>query len=146
MIAKPNERLSVLIVDDETDIREALSSFLDMMELFNFVVEAADGQEGMVKVQNQSFDLIITDLLMPKTSGIDFIKQAKAHITATGVKPKNIPAFIVLSGNLTGDEIKKAQSLGVKYALTKPCTAEDFIRKVAEVMKAEKPHKIATSS
>ncbi len=72
---RPNQKLSVLVVDDEADIRETLRMFLEMMEVFTFIVEAVDGSDGFKKAQNQQFDFIITDLMMPKVKGIEFIEN-----------------------------------------------------------------------
>ena len=54
---KPGERVSVLIVDDEADIREMLKEFLHSMDCFDFIVEAEDGHRAITKAQNQKFDL-----------------------------------------------------------------------------------------
>lgn len=138
IVPKPGQKLSVLVVDDEADIREALVTFLEMMEVFNFIVEAKDGQDAFLKYQNQSFDLIITDLVMPKTSGIDLIKNIKKAEKKKEAKT----LMMILSANLTSEEVKKAIAFGVKHALTKPCTAQDFMDKVTEVMAKQKRDKV----
>lgn len=138
IVPKPGQKLSVLVVDDEADIREALVTFLEMMEVFNFIVEAKDGQDAFLKYQNQSFDLIITDLVMPKASGIDLIKNIKKAEKKKEAKT----LMMILSANLTSEEVKKAIAFGVKHALTKPCTAQDFMDKVTEVMAKQKRDKV----
>ena len=74
---KAGEKLSILIVDDEDDVRETLKMFIEMMKVFEFIVEARDGSEATRKCQNQKFDLIITDLMMPNVRGIEFIQNFK---------------------------------------------------------------------
>lgn len=135
---KPGEKLSVLVADDEADIRETLVAFLEMMECFSFIVQASDGAEAFLKVQNQDFDFIITDLMMPKVRGIELIQNVNREDNR---KKKKTP-MMILSANVTGDEVKKAIHFGVKYVMTKPCTAEQFIEKVTEVIKKEFRNKV----
>lgn len=129
---RPNQKLSVLVVDDEADIRETLRMFLEMMEVFTFVVEAVDGSDGFKKAQNQQFDFIITDLMMPKVKGIEFIENYNAY--ENSMKKERKTPFVILSANVTGDEVKRAIEMGVRYVITKPCTADQFIQKVQEVL------------
>jgi YesN/AraC family two-component response regulator len=137
---KPNEKLSVMIVDDEEDIRETLRMFLEMMELFTSIVEAEDGGDALRKTENQKFDLIITDLMMPKVRGIQLIEKYKRE---EAKKPEvNPAAFIILSANVTGEEVTKAIHFGVKYVITKPCSADEFVDKVQEVLAKEKRSKV----
>jgi YesN/AraC family two-component response regulator len=131
---RPNEKLSVLIADDEVDIRETLVAFLEMMDCFTFIIEAGDGAEAYIKYQNQNFDFVITDLMMPRVRGIELIQNMKRDCSR---KKMPLTPTMILSANVTGDEVKKAIPLGVKYVMTKPCTAEQFIDKVSEVIKKE---------
>lgn len=138
IVPKSGQRLSVLVADDEADIREALVTFLEMMECFSFIVEAKDGQDAFLKYQNQSFDLIVTDLIMPKASGIDLIMNIKK---AEKKREQKTP-IMILSANLTSEEVQKAVAFGVKHALTKPCTAQAFMDKVSEVLSKTKRDKV----
>ena len=58
----------ILLVDDDDDLREALSEQLVMTEDFD-VFEAADGQDAMVKVKAGFYDLVILDVGLPDTDG-----------------------------------------------------------------------------
>lgn len=136
---RTGEKLSVMIVDDEEDIRETLRMFLDILNLFTFIIEAHDGADALQKCANQSFDLIITDLMMPKVKGIEFVESFKQRERKD--KRKNTP-IILLSANITGEEVQRAMAYGVKYALTKPCTADDFTTKVKEVLFKERREKL----
>lgn len=137
---RAGEKLSVLVVDDEADIRETLVMFLEMMDIFSFIVQADDGSDAFRKCQNQKFDLIVTDLMMPKMRGIELIRSFKAYEKKQKIEEPT--PFIILSANITGDEVKKALHFGVKYLVTKPCTAEAFVQKVTEVLAREKKDKV----
>ena len=137
---RKNEKLSVLVVDDEGDIRETLCTFLEMMEIFDFIVQAKDGSDATRRCQNQQFDLIITDLIMPNVRGLEFIQNLKHQEKRQKIeKPTPI---IILSANLTGDEVKKAIEMGIRYVIAKPCRAEEFINKVTEVLSKYKRDKV----
>lgn len=133
MELRPNQKLSVLVVDDEDDIRETLRMFLEMMELFTFIVEAVDGSDAFKKAQNQQFDLIITDLMMPKVKGIEFISHYQAF--ENSIKREKKTPFIILSANVGAAEVKLAIDMGIRNVVTKPCTADAFVAKVQEVLR-----------
>lgn len=137
---RPGEKLNVMVVDDEEDIRETLVSFLEMMELFTIIIEAKDGSDASMKLRNQRFDFIITDLMMPKVKGIELVERIKKEDKAT--KREFPTPVMILSANVTGEEVKKALHFGVKYVLTKPCTAEQFMEKVGEVIRKDLRHKV----
>ena len=137
-------KLSVLIVDDEDDIRETLRAYLEMTELFTSIIEAKDGADAFTKVQNQTFDLIILDLMMPKVTGLTFAENlARIEVNK---QPKEKTSVIVLTGTITSEELSQAMKLGVKHILTKPCSAQDFALKVKEVLLKEKRHKIKSNT
>jgi len=81
----------ILVVDDETTIRNLLFEFLSR-EGFQ-VSLAQDGQESLGHLERSAFDLVITDIDMPKMDGITMMKWMKK----TGRKEK----LIVMTGNPT---------------------------------------------
>lgn len=136
---REGQKLSVMIVDDEPEIVETLKMFLEMMNLFTFIVEANDGLEAFSKFQNQRFDLIITDLMMPKVKGIELIENIKTYEEVH--KAQETP-IIILSANITGENVTKAMEMGVKHALTKPCSTDSFTSKVQDVLVKHKREKL----
>ena len=63
----------ILIVDDEVPIRRTLR---DILEFEGYEIEeAADGLECIAKVQKEKFDVIITDIKMPKMDGIEALER-----------------------------------------------------------------------
>ena len=76
---------------------------------------------------------------MPKVEGVEFIQKIKAYEKSKGFQSTPI---IILSGNITGENVTKAREAGVKYALTKPCSTDDFTGKIIEVLKKYHPEKI----
>src|SRR5215469_1473973 len=73
--AVPSEG-SVLIIDDEMEIRESLETLL---ELEGYVVEsAATGEEGLSKLGEHPFDLVLLDVALPDRNGIDLLPQIRS--------------------------------------------------------------------
>lgn len=77
ILKKTDKPFKLLIVDDEKQFLDTLFSFLTKIEYK--VVSASDGLEGMklLKTEQQGFDLVITDLVMPKMSGNYLISMIK---------------------------------------------------------------------
>ena len=75
------EKKRILIVDDDDEIRDLLE--FDVSHSGYFVDTASDGKEGLQKALNNSYDLILLDVMMPKMNGFDVcknIRQAKLSI------------------------------------------------------------------
>lgn len=137
---RKGEKLSVLVVDDESDIRDTLVTFLEMMELFTIIVQSPDGSDASMKLKNMKFDFVITDLMMPKVKGIELIERVKRE---DKINKREYPTpVMILSANVTSQEVQKALHFGVKYVLTKPCTAEQFMNKVGDVIRKDLRHKV----
>jgi len=108
---------TVLIIDDEKNIREGLGAALELEDYT--VALASDGKEGLERIQKGDIDLVITDLRMPKISG----EQVLAKITAEN---PGIPV-IVLTGHGSIDSAVDAMRNGAYDFLTKPLNLDQLI-------------------
>jgi len=68
---------SVLIVDDEVEIRESLQALLEM-EAYQVQV-AGDGEEGMTRIAEHPFDLVLLDYALPGRNGMEILEDIRAH-------------------------------------------------------------------
>ena len=86
--ASPAPAGSVLIIDDEAEIRESLRTLL---ELEGYSVEVAGtGEEGLIRVGQQAFDLVLLDLALPDCNGLDLLGELRRS------KPgRSTPVFVV---------------------------------------------------
>jgi two-component system, NtrC family, nitrogen regulation response regulator NtrX len=101
---------TILVIDDEKAIRKALNEILTF-EGFK-VDEAADGAEGVKKIEDNSYDCIICDIKMPKMDGIEVLQKAQEF------KP-DVP-FIVISGHGTIETAVDAVKKGAYDYIAKP--------------------------
>jgi DNA-binding NtrC family response regulator len=103
-------KLSVLVADDEKNIREGLREAL-MLDGYE-VQLAADGKEALDAVTRGAVDLIVTDLKMPRLSGEELLKQVAAQFPTIPV--------IILTGHGTIESAVQAMHDGAYDFLTKP--------------------------
>jgi len=103
-------RFTVLVVDDEKNIREGLGEYLGI-DGYD-VMLAEDGKQGVQKIDSGDIDLVITDLRMPGLSGSDLLKYAASHYPSIPV--------IVLTGHGTVEDAVDAMRNGAYDFITKP--------------------------
>lgn len=117
--------MKILVAEDEPLMLMAIEAKLKN-EGFT-VVGACDGQEALKAVEKTTFDLIITDILMPYTSGLELISIIKSS-------GKKIP-IIVLSGLGQEDTVMEAFQLGADDFLTKPFNPTELSVRVKRLLK-----------
>ena len=116
----------ILIVDDEQGIRENLKMYLEYNENDGFEVTcASDGLEAVKLCENQNFDLVIMDIMMPKMDGMTALKEIR--------KTQNVPV-IVLSAR--GEEYDKlfCFEMGADDYVTKPFSAKEVVARVKAIL------------
>jgi len=90
-------RKNICIVEDEADVREVLKDFVSSLSPDFKVFEAVDGHDAMRRAEQQSFDLVITDLNMPHMKGDSLIKHLHR------LKKEYIPKHVLLLSGFTQD-------------------------------------------
>ena len=116
---------SILIVDDEAIIRDFLSEVLEDYD----VAVACDGDEAIAKLKERSFDLIITDLRMPKVSGQDVAKAARE------LRPN--AKVVVISGYSSLHMVSQSVSHGACAFLSKPFSIKELMQTVTTALKGD---------
>ncbi len=102
----------ILIIEDEASIRRVLAKILAEENDQYSIVEAADGEEGLERIKEQDFDLVICDIKMPKLDGEEVLQEAKK------IKPE-IP-FIMISGHGDLETAVNTMRLGAFDYISKP--------------------------
>jgi two-component system response regulator PilR (NtrC family) len=116
---------SVLVVDDELSIREFLTIMLQGEG--HEVHTAASGEEGIAKVREGDFDLVLTDLKMSGASGMDVLREAKALDPSIQV--------IVLTAFGTTATAVEAMKMGAADYITKPFKVDELKVQIAKALK-----------
>lgn len=111
--------MKVLVVDDELMIREVIKEYC-LAEKYE-VVEAVDGNDALIKLSNNTFDVMILDIMMPKMDGFTLLKNLDSTL--------RVPT-IVLSAR--GEEYDKLLGfdLGIDDYLTKPFSPKELIARI----------------
>ncbi len=74
---------SILVIDDETEIRESLEQLL---QLEGYKADTAStGEEGLRRIENGLFDLVLLDINLPDRNGLDLLQQIKRESPELGV-------------------------------------------------------------
>ncbi|HKO31282.1 MAG TPA: sigma-54 dependent transcriptional regulator, partial [Nitrospiraceae bacterium] len=105
----------ILVVDDEKGLREVLSIMLKRTGYA--VTEASDGEEAIGHINKEIFDLVITDLRMPKADGMAVLKAVKSSSPETVV--------LVVTAFATADSAVDAMKQGAYDYLTKPFQVDE---------------------
>ncbi len=134
------DNYTVLIIDDGSDIRTLASEYIRELGKFKYIVEASNGAEGLKKCENQSFDLIIVDLMMPVMDGFKFVEgyqeleKRKLKLNKNMTKSQ----LLILSANITESAVKNLLENKVKHFLTKPFSGNDLTEKINSLLDLEK--------
>ena len=115
----------ILIVDDDDEIRELLE--FDVSHSGYFVDTAKDGMEGLNKALNNSYDLILLDVMMPKMNGFDVcknIRQAKLAIP-----------ILMLTAKGTIDDKTEGFDCGADDYLVKPFDIQEVLLRIRVLLR-----------
>lgn len=119
--------LRVLVVDDDLLVRMVAEEALTRA---GFVVELAeDGRQAVRQLELAAFDLIVTDILMPDTDGLELLQQARQRWPLT-------PLIAMSSGGRLDSSyyLPLANAMGAAAVMHKPLRPEPFVALVHEVL------------
>ncbi|HEY8352112.1 MAG TPA: response regulator [Sphingomonadales bacterium] len=110
----------ILVIDDEELILRTLKGALEAAGYD--VVTARDGKQGLARLREQEFDLIVTDIIMPQMEGIETIREIRR--TAP-----DIPIIAASGGGQLGRErlLGMSVALGATASIAKPFRPRDLI-------------------
>ena len=112
--------MQALVVDDSQTIRLILRKYL--VKIGFEVVEAADGLEGMARLQEMpQADLVLVDWNMPNMSGVDFVRAVRA------IRQYDSLPLVMVTTNTELDQVALALQAGANEYIMKPFT-QDVIR------------------
>lgn len=115
---------TILIVDDEKGIREVVKEYC-LLEKYN-VLEASDGLEAIDLIKENSVDLIVLDIMMPKLDGFSTFTKIK--------EIKKIPTIILSARSEEYDKLVGFE-LGVDDYVTKPFSPKELLARIKVILK-----------
>ena len=122
--------ISVLVVEDQVLVREAISALISLDPEIAVIGQASNGQEALTALATLQPDLVLTDIEMPELNGIELAEQiAKSHPAITTV--------IMTTFSRSG-YIKRALAAGVKGFILKEAPSDDVIAAIKKVMQGKK--------
>lgn len=118
---------NILIVDDDTELTDLLTQYLEPEGFKPVCVH--DGENGVKKALNQSFDAIILDVMLPKLNGFEVLKAIREHLETP-----------VLMLTARGEDIDRIVGLeiGADDYLPKPCNPRELVARLRAILRRTK--------
>jgi len=127
------KNIKVLIVDDESSARDTIA---DLLTEDGYTVTATEsGKNALGLLEQSSFDLIISDLMMPNMSGIELTKNIKATGTDTPI--------VVITGFATIEHAVESMKAGAYDFITKPFNIDQIKLTVQKALETKRLQKLA---
>src|SRR5438128_6280229 len=121
-------KLSILLVEDEENLHDALKLNLEM-EGYE-VTSCYDGNEALKAIQNEYFDLIIMDIMLPEIDGISVTENIR-------VQQLEVPVLILSAKNTGADRVLGLKK-GADDYMTKPFNLEELLLRVEKLIQKNK--------
>ncbi|WP_053365373.1 response regulator [Bacillus sp. FJAT-27245] len=116
----------ILLAEDEEILRMLI---MDTLEDSGFEIdEAADGQEALDLIKQNTYDLIILDYMMPVYTGLELIGMIRGKARSEGTK------IVMLSAKSQQYEQEKVLNAGADYFISKPFSPAQLLGKVEEIL------------
>lgn len=129
----PNLRGKILLVDDDKDLRDI---YAEVLEEAGFRIDvASNGKDGLAKILQGGYDLILLDIMMPKIDGIAILKHLQEKPVSNAY---NGPIFVLSQLNQT-EIINTAISLGAKgYIVKSSITPDQLLARISQILQESK--------
>ncbi|WP_332651415.1 response regulator transcription factor [Lysinibacillus sp. 54212] len=115
----------ILVVDDEEILRMLIC---DTLEDFNYAIdEAEDGLEALQKINQQNYDLIILDYMMPNLTGVEVIERLPSEV-------KEVTPILMLTAKAQEADRQTVLEKGANYFMAKPFSPVELMGLVEEIL------------
>ena len=116
----------ILVVDDSVTMRQLMKMVI-LKHLPCQITEAQDGLDALAKLKEGAFDLIVTDVNMPRMDGLGFIRAARQDLQS------RVPIIVVTTKGGEADR-DKGLELGANAYLTKPINGLQVVKTVSDLL------------
>ncbi|MBS5989027.1 response regulator transcription factor [Anaerococcus hydrogenalis] len=117
-------KIKILLIEDEKGISKIMKSYLEKEDYKVF--QAFDGKEGLEIFESEDIDLVLLDLMIPKISGEDLIKEIR--------NKSNVPVIMV-TAKVSEDDIVNGLKLGADDYVTKPFSPKELMQRIKTVLR-----------
>lgn len=124
------QKISIVIADDHTLIRDGIKALLQSVDEFEVVGEATDGEELIQFIDTLDPEIVVLDITMPQKTGIEVISEVKKY--------NNRVKFIVLSMHDNPEYVLKSVQAGALSYLLKNTDHEEIVKAVKAVSSGQK--------
>lgn len=124
----------VLVVDDDTELRELVARRLKMVGYTTCT--ALDGEDGLEQMQ-QNPDLVLTDIDMPRLDGFGFVTRLRAE-----PKYRNIPVIMMTAHAGRGEDVARGLELGANDYVRKPFDWDELLARVHTQLRVREAHRL----
>jgi len=120
--------IKILLAEDQPINRKIV---IGLLKRYNWqIISAENGEEAVEKFNNESFDLVLMDVQMPKMDGFEATKQIREQEVISG---KHIPIIAMTAHAMKGDKEKCLES-GMDYYITKPVDSQELISLIKKIV------------
>lgn len=121
---------TVLVVDDNADVRELIVLILQSHGFFTHAAE--NGIEALLAIHEFPCDLVLLDLMMPGISGIEVVKKIRE------VKSRKDLPIVMITAQTSIEDVEQAIQCGANSYLIKPFKAEEIIEVIHQLLREQK--------
>ncbi len=124
--------MKILIVDDHDEVRSVLRRYIESRTTFEVVGEASDGEQAVALVEQLQPDVVIMDINMPKTDGIEATRTIKSRW----------PKVVILACSVAADDesIKTMIASGASGYIIKGDLGTDLVYSLQQIQSASDAH------
>ncbi|HJK90590.1 MAG TPA: response regulator, partial [Polyangiaceae bacterium LLY-WYZ-15_(1-7)] len=122
------DRPRILVVDDEEVIRDVLADFLSLEEYA--VTTAADGESALAELRQSAYDLVLSDLKMPRMGGLELLAALEHERPA--------PTTVIMTGFGTVETAIEAMKRGAHDYILKPFRVEEVVLTVRRALEKQR--------
>jgi two-component system, chemotaxis family, chemotaxis protein CheY len=125
------KKMCVLIVDDSSVMRKIVQRSLRLAGLeIETVLEADNGEQALTMVQQNTVDMVFSDINMPKMDGLEFVRQLQSLEAAKGIP------IVMITTEGSQSRVVEALSLGARGYIRKPFTPDQMKERIAPLLEA----------
>jgi DNA-binding response OmpR family regulator len=118
----------ILIIEDDEAILELLLTIFNLSDDYQILC-SRDGEEALRIVKEDTPDIILLDMQIPKINGNDICRIIKSNPTTSCIK------IVILTGMSQDFELQKAKEAGADACMTKPFSSNAIVERVEELLK-----------